>query len=418
MPETLHALIAARLDGLPPEERRLLQDAAVLGKTFTPSALAALAGYRGRARAAARRRSCARRCSASRPTRARPSTASTASSRTSFATSPTRRSRSASAGRDTSPRPRTSRRPSPDEDEIVEVIASHYLDAYEAVRTPRTRRRSGSARRRCSSAPATGPRPSPRPPRRGATSSRLRSSTDEPLQRGSSSSRRPDGWAGPGIPRGGRRSTRRRSRSTRPRATPMPPRGPSAGSGRSSPPGARRGVARLERAFAVISEDEPDEDLALLAACLARLLVQRRSRARRRAGGARARHRRGTCVSGAHDARAYARRGRSPPAAATTRRRARSRGTRSGSLSSTISSRRRDLVLHPLRRCFHRDGTPGPSAISNDALTMTRRVGNRPQEWAVLAEQTHPLTMLGRWEEAMEVIENFGEDRVGSGGLF
>src|SRR5207249_7119631 len=35
VPETLHALIAARLDGLAPEERRLLQDAAVLGKTFT-----------------------------------------------------------------------------------------------------------------------------------------------------------------------------------------------------------------------------------------------------------------------------------------------------------------------------------------------------------------------------------------------
>src|SRR5438552_14749866 len=31
IPETLHALIAARLDGLAPEERRLLQDAAVLG---------------------------------------------------------------------------------------------------------------------------------------------------------------------------------------------------------------------------------------------------------------------------------------------------------------------------------------------------------------------------------------------------
>ncbi len=34
VPETLHALIAARLDGLAPAERRLLQDAAVLGKTF------------------------------------------------------------------------------------------------------------------------------------------------------------------------------------------------------------------------------------------------------------------------------------------------------------------------------------------------------------------------------------------------
>ena len=44
VPETLHALIAARLDGLPPEERRLVQDAAVLGKTFPPAGLAAVSG--------------------------------------------------------------------------------------------------------------------------------------------------------------------------------------------------------------------------------------------------------------------------------------------------------------------------------------------------------------------------------------
>ena len=44
VPETLHALIAARLDGLEPEERRLLERAAVLGKTFTTQGLAALSG--------------------------------------------------------------------------------------------------------------------------------------------------------------------------------------------------------------------------------------------------------------------------------------------------------------------------------------------------------------------------------------
>jgi class 3 adenylate cyclase/tetratricopeptide (TPR) repeat protein len=44
VPETLHALIAARLDGVAPEERRLLQDGAVLGKSFTARALAALSG--------------------------------------------------------------------------------------------------------------------------------------------------------------------------------------------------------------------------------------------------------------------------------------------------------------------------------------------------------------------------------------
>ena len=44
VPETLHALIAARLDGLPAEERAVLQDAAVLGKTFGASTLAAIGG--------------------------------------------------------------------------------------------------------------------------------------------------------------------------------------------------------------------------------------------------------------------------------------------------------------------------------------------------------------------------------------
>ncbi len=47
VPETLHALIAARLDGLAPDERRLLQDGAVLGKTFTRAGLAALTGLSG-----------------------------------------------------------------------------------------------------------------------------------------------------------------------------------------------------------------------------------------------------------------------------------------------------------------------------------------------------------------------------------
>jgi class 3 adenylate cyclase/tetratricopeptide (TPR) repeat protein len=44
VPETLQALIAARLDGLSPEERRLLQDGAVWGKTFTREALSAISG--------------------------------------------------------------------------------------------------------------------------------------------------------------------------------------------------------------------------------------------------------------------------------------------------------------------------------------------------------------------------------------
>ena len=42
VPETLHALVAARIDSLEPEQRRLIQNASVLGKTFAGEALAHL----------------------------------------------------------------------------------------------------------------------------------------------------------------------------------------------------------------------------------------------------------------------------------------------------------------------------------------------------------------------------------------
>jgi len=44
VPETLHALIAARLDGLSADERRIVQHAAVLGKTFSRQGVASLNG--------------------------------------------------------------------------------------------------------------------------------------------------------------------------------------------------------------------------------------------------------------------------------------------------------------------------------------------------------------------------------------
>jgi class 3 adenylate cyclase/tetratricopeptide (TPR) repeat protein len=44
VPESLHALVASRLDGLSPAERSLLQDASVLGHSFTAAAAASLSG--------------------------------------------------------------------------------------------------------------------------------------------------------------------------------------------------------------------------------------------------------------------------------------------------------------------------------------------------------------------------------------
>ena len=44
MPDSLHALLAARLDALDPGVRRLVADAAVLGTTFPAEALIAVSG--------------------------------------------------------------------------------------------------------------------------------------------------------------------------------------------------------------------------------------------------------------------------------------------------------------------------------------------------------------------------------------
>ena len=60
VPETLQALIASRLDALDPSDRRLVRDASVLGLSFTPGALAALA-EQDRSAVEARLRDLARR---------------------------------------------------------------------------------------------------------------------------------------------------------------------------------------------------------------------------------------------------------------------------------------------------------------------------------------------------------------------
>ncbi len=55
LPENVHGLIAARLDTLPPEEKTLLQDAAVVGRTFWSGALPANGGLGGRLHALERK---------------------------------------------------------------------------------------------------------------------------------------------------------------------------------------------------------------------------------------------------------------------------------------------------------------------------------------------------------------------------
>ena len=130
VPETLHALIAARLDALDTADRALVQDAAVLGQSFT----------RRRARRGRRvdRRPSSSRASRSssggdlihaRSTRGRRSAASTRSSRRSSARSPTPRSPTRPA---CAPPGGGAVLRGLGDDELAGALAAHYLAAYRA----------------------------------------------------------------------------------------------------------------------------------------------------------------------------------------------------------------------------------------------------------------------------------------------
>ena len=157
MPETLHALIAARLDGLSDDERRVVQDGAVLGKTFT------------------RRRS---RRSRARPGRLEPVLAalvrkevlsiqadprSPEHGQYGFLQDLMRRVAYEMLSRCGSGRERHLaaaaylERTLADDDEIVEMLASHYIDAYTAAPDDDGAEAVGGGPASCSSAPGSGP---------------------------------------------------------------------------------------------------------------------------------------------------------------------------------------------------------------------------------------------------------------------
>ncbi|MDQ3645806.1 MAG: AAA family ATPase, partial [Actinomycetota bacterium] len=131
VPETLHALIAARLDGLPQEERHLLQNAAVLGKTFTRGSLARVtekpeAEVERLLTSLLRKELLTLHADPRSPERGQYGFMQALVQKVSYDTlsKRERKTRHLAVARD------LEATWSGDEDEIVEVVASHYLDAY------------------------------------------------------------------------------------------------------------------------------------------------------------------------------------------------------------------------------------------------------------------------------------------------
>ena len=132
VPETLHALIAARLDGLSAEERRLLADGAVLGKTFTREGLLALSGLDADAldpvlASLVRKEVLAVQADPRSPEHGQYGFLQDLVRHVAYETLSRheRRTRHLAAAE-------YLRAAFPDEDEIAEVVAAHYVDAFEA----------------------------------------------------------------------------------------------------------------------------------------------------------------------------------------------------------------------------------------------------------------------------------------------
>jgi class 3 adenylate cyclase/tetratricopeptide (TPR) repeat protein len=133
VPETLHALIAARLDGLAAEERRVLQDASVLGKTFSKPALAVLSGIdldelEPLLTSLLRKEVLGIQADPRSPEHGQYSFLQDLIRHVAYETlsKKERRARHLAAAAHLESA-------FPDEEEIVEVLASHYLDAYQAA---------------------------------------------------------------------------------------------------------------------------------------------------------------------------------------------------------------------------------------------------------------------------------------------
>ena len=177
-------------------------------------------------------------------------------------------------------------------------------------------------------------------------------------------------------------------------------------------------LARMERAFDVISADEPDEDLALLAARLSfgYWYGGDLDRAAERAEVA-------LDIAEAHvypEALALALRAKSGGAV--------SRG-HPQEAEALLGQALRVALEHDVvgeasvcyfwlsDRCFQRDEYGEALGYLDEALALTRKLGDRPGEWAVLAERTYPLFMLGRWDEAQAAGAELTPEQLESGAL-
>jgi len=420
VPETLHALIAARLDGLPDEERRLLQDGAVLGKTFTRSSLAALTGM-PEAELEVPLAALVRKEILGVQTDPR----SPEHGQCGFLQDLVRHV----AYETLSKRERLGRHLRaaeyletvfPDEDEIVEVLASHYVEAFglatEADDPTAIKDKAHEmlvrAGERAASLAAN--------EEAGKYFDRAADLTEDLLVRAALLDRSGQmAWKSGRVERAteqfgasigeyeARGEERAAARVSRRLAE------VEMASGHL-----QEGIDRMERALAVIGADETDEESVVLTALLAgghwfagnparaeeliEVALQRAEAQWLPEIISRALFTKSTIASA---------QGRTEEGLALLNH------SLKLALDHHLSDRVIAAYFNLSDHAFRRDRLRDSLEYLNEALTHARRVGERLREWEVLGEMTYPLYLLGEWQQSLEVFGEIPQEQIREGGL-
>ena len=417
VPETLHALIAARLDGLTPDERLLVQNGAVLGKTFTKQALAAIAGtddsaYDPILAGLVRKEVLSIQADPRSPEHGQYGFLQDLMRRVAYETLSRRERRLRHLAAATHLESTAA-----DDDELVEVLASHYLDAFEAAPdaedadTVRARARELFVRaaERAESLGAPG-----ESQRYFAQAAEL---TDDDAGRAGLLDR-----AGQMATRAGlaEESQARFEEAIALYAAAGNTHAAARVTSRQAYVDERAGrhelaISRMQDALAVIGDDEADEDVALLTVRLgnALLFVGRIPEAAELIE-------RAIEMGEALGLPEILVRGWSAKAILVAPRRRREaeillRAAAELALEQGLTERAGTALGNLSDLAFGHDRYEDALGYLGQSLALARRSGDRPNIWFATSESTYALYHLGRWDEAIAAFEELPEEQLPSG---
>jgi class 3 adenylate cyclase/tetratricopeptide (TPR) repeat protein len=422
VPETLQALVAARLDGLRPEERRLVQDASAMGKTFTKDGLSAIAGLSEPEvdpllTSLVRKEILFIQADARSPERGQYGFLQDLMRRVAYDTvaKKERKAKHLAIAAYLESAWGT------EEHEIVEVIASHYLEAYRAAPSEpdaagiKTKARDTLTRAGSRAASLAASAEAQRYFEQAASLADDPSAQAQLVERAGEMA-----WTGGRAEQASAHYERAIELFDSAGQTHSSARVAAAlGEAEWAEGRIDEGIARMEQAFSVLSGEEPDEDLARLAAQLGRLLwaVGRTDQAS------------GPIEFALEVAETLRLPEVTAQALSTKANILQWRGHAEESLALATHALKVALendISSAALRCYNNLGFAMQTMdryqealdVLEPAVGLARRVGNRPWEGTLVAGSIYMLILTGRWEEALaRAAQILGSEDLGLIGL-